>query len=953
MNIIITPDALKNAFPAPAGNVQVEIDHWQDALLNDRPLGESSGDLARADLTTPGNGKPAEIGTFNKLKLSLGGHAELRTAVAVVSASDLGEHTLTKPFVTAKLLPANALAPGEIYLVWSASAAAALAAGAAGPVGIAQVGLGLNTEGDCELLRLVKLPGATGTRTALTKFFAELRWPLAIPSAANLDGFAEVVSLAYRGKLKLSASIGAGYEFGGAKGFELGQLSPRISYRVAAKAALDVGFTVGGAFRCSLAQGTMPGWIRLQVAREKQVGRTLGLGLDLEATHSLAGVPEQVDELIDGLLGLNIGTALDHLAAIAETKDFAGAAASLREKFGDFAERKVSELLAPLLKQTFALPNYHQFQATAARLIAARDRIDGSVELLVDRLGAEQKKIVAFIDQKLLGIQSAADLAALTDHAVWQTLVDLAGDTLIDAIQSTAAFQQLKAKIQQARDVIATPEVGELLQFWHDLEAKAGVTRLAGALAVAADPVAMQQCLAGAARQAAESIFDFVTTQLDTSPAGQALFARVKRDAQQLLVWRGKLEAALKKAREGKFRAALSAKFASSDEERLLLDLEFDPSAANGADLLRNALRGDLEGALAAAGTGPVRVLGGSLREVQTETRSLAIAALGWTGSAVGRVEQLVRTEIAQDDSGVVYLFSIETSYVQENKRNLEQTKVQFLLSATGEGSGPANDLVLRVVKGLAMKYSITHDDPATTSEEMREYLQFAADLGFFGLGTGLEDYLAQLASDFPAGLGKVRVSYSVQHDPEALLKLFYDAETDPLLALARQSVRRYFGQRAARNRKARETVAMYLDSVTIKKDHTSMNRSADGVNRAKAIVVTTAGKKFYPPELPILGWWEEEQAFLAALRSLDAALSPGNTAKELKEAALALCRVPKGRPVFGTPFWSENVFFLALDALVGEVYPPGRRALLTLDIQPPGAAAPVVRLLPLPRTAG
>jgi hypothetical protein len=98
-------------------------------------------------------------------------------------------------------------------------------------------------------------------------------------------------------------------------------------------------------------------------------------------------------------------------------------------------------------------------------------------------------------------------------------------------------------------------------------------------------------------------------------------------------------------------------------------------------------------------------------------------------------------------------------------------------------------------------------------------------------------------------------------------------------------------------------------------------------------------------PELPLARWWAEEQAFLDALAGLDEALASGQVGP-INNATKKLCVVPKGKPVFGSRFWEQNVFALAMDALLAKLPDSGRQTALVMKIKPPDSAETIIRIL-------
>jgi hypothetical protein len=84
--------------------------------------------------------------------------------------------------------------------------------------------------------------------------------------------------------------------------------------------------------------------------------------------------------------------------------------------------------------------------------------------------------------------------------------------------------------------------------------------------------------------------------------------------------------------------------------------------------------------------------------------------------------------------------------------------------------------------------YDLTIDDPETKPKELRQYLAFAELTGLIKNG---QEYIDQLESEFPAGLGRVKASYVVSFDAAGVMYAFARSKKQ-LRAQARAIMRHY-----------------------------------------------------------------------------------------------------------------------------------------------------------------
>src|SRR5262249_1608698 len=125
-------------------------------------------------------------------------------------------------------------------------------------------------------------------------------------------------------------------------------------------------------------------------------------------------------------------------------------------------------------------------------------------------------------------------------------------------------------------------------------------------------------------------------------------------------------------------------------------------------------------------------------------------------------------------------------------------------LRAVGETFQPEGDSSNTVSRGtrqyliqtlgnLAAQYDLLESDDRASVEELKHYLDLAEFLGLFRKQSR-ETFVADLANQFPGGLGKVKISYIVRYDGAALRGALGAVSGNELRDLARRTLRKLIG---------------------------------------------------------------------------------------------------------------------------------------------------------------
>lgn len=955
-SIVPALDSLRNSFPNAQGNLNLDVPDWQQLLLTPGATFTPAQDQPVGFTLSTGEAKPATFAANGGVNLSLGGSASLNQTLALVWQNGPTNADLTS-FITDGWLPADALAADNFYAAMNVTAQAALnGSGGAAPAPGVTASLGLSARGEVSFKRCKPYARTEPATAVLLDYFGTLRSPLSIPDTGDVVAAGEVLSFGYNGNVKLSASLGAGYNVSGIKGFTVGSLQPQFSYQIAAQATIGYAFTAGGAFQYILGPGSAPGWVRLQLTKQKSIGNTLNFGITVGGSYNLSGVPENATALIKTFLGLDPTTALSWLQTISGIGSLDQAKALLQQKFGVYANAQLAAVADPVFNVAFSSEAYTTFQSKVQALLAIPGDVQSRITGYLQKYDGDKAKILGILNQ--VTNLTPATLKDVSDNDVWTFITDEWGDDLVKLVTDTTAFTQLTAAAGKVRDVLNSDPGQMLTNYWTQIEQRTGLDKLAQILSTATDPTAVRALFDGKANALLNSAFNLTFNALVPGPAGEAAVKEAQAIALKILALRDKLNAALTTARSQKFEASLGAEFGSTSSASTLVDLEFN--TAVDRSLLQQALGGDFAPALQLGDPTQVKVLGGKLQRVRTSTRSVSVAAFGWSSDSADKLTQTADANLQQTGDGMLWMLTTATTFdhtdTTKAKGQIEQVKSRFTLNSLATATPAdqqAGNFLKPFLKEMSVGYVVDQSDTTTSWAELTSYLQFAQNMSLLPSPEGVAEFVEELQATYPNGIGSTDLNYSVTYASDALLTALQTLAPTVLTATATSAIRSYFSSRFLSTHTgdwAQAVIAAFLKSATIVQRGMSGPRAGPG--NQKYTVVTFADGTFQRFDRGrgaqrLLVWSDEEEAFTTALTKLANAVKTGASANQLDALSADFANVAAGQPLFGTELWQDNVFFLAVDAIIQKQgAAAGRQAVLKFTFTPTGESTPVTKLL-------
>lgn len=193
-----------------------------------------------------------------------------------------------------------------------------------------------------------------------------------------------------------------------------------------------------------------------------------------------------IERRLGGLCGGLDFSIVSKIPAMPEGLDRAGAASWLRASV-DLSRRRLGDRLQGIIFHDASLP-------VGPRGAALRDALAGAVAGTGIRVGASHYSAETLPDKALWPDH---DMAQLPGNAYDQRIDDLTEVLADTEVSMRSAFLQGLLLVDRDRAVAHVPEAADWLADWHRWCAKAGLSPLAAALAVAKSFDAVDYCLVG------------------------------------------------------------------------------------------------------------------------------------------------------------------------------------------------------------------------------------------------------------------------------------------------------------------------------------------------------------------------------------------------------------------------------------------------------------------------
>ncbi len=980
LSLPINAETFKRSFLGGDGTLEIQSDGdvWQTLVQKGDTFKPNPGEVDQLVELKVGVGstRAVTLGKQDGLNLTFGGAFEAANQIELIWPDS------TNPILTQF---GFVLAPGQLYvhLLMSAQGNASAAGHFDVPAGV-KVNFGLKAGGHASYELLKRFNDSVPARDILGELFKSVHLPQQIDTVDKIPPPGDVVIVRFGGYLNLSAGITWGYSLSGSKALDVPRLELEIEYALKVAASISVGYKLAGDFELQASRGSPDGWVRYVVkkSRESEFSFAADLGADLKV--KLKGLPQgekAADAFIAQVLGADAESVLNALAKARELSTLD----ALKKEVSRLASGAVDKLAMVWVDKALNQENVKAFFDRVGKAIEEYENVDKRIIQLYDEALADIPKLTRTLD--LLASLTPEHLKELLGNAaggiVNQDAVDFVmrtwGDDVFDLLLEKAAYDQFQAFVKKAQDFLEEGAHEHIKTLIKTVKADLHLDDLVAKLKKVTDVrTIVDDRLKGLTERLVGKSFEELQ-QLGADKALKKVHDTLDKIEAFKKEWYGKLT----DAAEQNFHVDLGIAYTRARNDQALVDVEINLADPVGQRLAQQAARGQFVEVLERYASAVVKVRSGVLTRALKTTTHAHINVMGWGFDSLVTMVQDPKHTIQAQSGGLLHVFATETSLEQIRKsgRKFKETVAsKFLLQTTAATFQPEGDsakaidprtkqFLIRTLNAMAVDFDLSFDDERTKADELTYYLQFANLLGLMpsvavGGESTVSDLIAQLNRDFPTGLGRVTVKYTVRYDDQAVRDAFQ--LNDPELgATARVALRQFVSM--VNLSKPRQSLA----SAEVALGFTCSSQAlADEANRGSLggrtirFIIPSWFTGSTPRELKVPDvvthrldtFFLTERQFIKRLIALDRVMDrlesnrqkPESEREPLPEKELNEATADFVSMGDDTDSFAEGTFFVVFDRLVqqGSRGRASRKTAIMMEIRPSGSTDVVRKIL-------
>ena len=664
----------------------------------------------------------------------------------------------------------------------------------------ANASLAAGADGNYALIR--SFPDNTPALDLVKRFLGSLRLPANINAPLNAD---EVIAFDYGGYVRFKGSLGFGYEISGSSSFEINQLQFSEKYAFTLMAKLGIESSVAGDFRIEVRQGSQPGWAQIVLRKRRSRSVTIAADVSATATFEQEGLPENADDFLSALIGLNSKNWLNLFQQVHELTDFNKLQVYLDNLAKSFIEEYTGKAFETLANQT----QLDEVINLIGKVIDQYNQVGDNAVTLFDKYfnivtGAVDQELTKALNL-IKDATSWDQLKGQIDSTLWQVVNQLTdGDPLswflgrieIDG-QILNSLDEIKSRADKVLDLIqnqAHAEIRRLIALAKSKFPLDGFIKELGHIDWMKLQTLSEHRLTGfVERLVGQSIKGLSNTQLGK------VVTKFHGILDGIDNFKNTLYKKIKQTLDQSFSFQLHAEYSRASENDALLDFELNLNTTNGQGLMAKAGQGDFADVLAAYSTGDVKLNSGVLSHKVTRQSKFSVNVtgwhLGWNYQGLDRLVTEAEQRIIPESNGQLSIITtFDMQKEKERKRNGERVYTNLLLRFIGESHGniefnKANqEYLVDAITRMSANYTLVFQDPSTTEQELAQYLSFADDFGLAASDeAALQTLEPLLPTDAHGNFGETSITYKVRFTEEGLRSLF----THPFSAIDEMYLRR------------------------------------------------------------------------------------------------------------------------------------------------------------------
>jgi hypothetical protein len=643
-------------------------------------------------------------------------------------------------------------------------------------------------------------PRNTPVTNLLPAFFGAVRVPARV---RDTPGPGEVSRLEFGGSLQLGLQIGAGFQLKGVPSLDVGSLVLSERYDLSVIGTLGLSASVSGVFSVDVRGATgadgapAANWARVVVRRSRSDAFAIAGDVKVSAAATLQGAPENPDEFLGAVLGVNAKNWLHVLERVTTLTDPAQLQAEIDRLAMHFVGEWTGEAIDTLDKAGLG-----RILARARLVVDQYNGLENSVVSTFDRY-FDQLTSPALGGRIARAIESIAHLPSWRsldgeiDPLVWRLITQLTdGDPLAWIL--TREVSQVQARAQKVLDLISSTAHSELRQVIGLVKRRFGLDPLFHELD-GLDTIAKLKAAAGTRAGAfIERLTGAAIERLDQGKV-EALRQRLHLVLTNAQAFEQTAYAKFTQALTETASFALHAEYSRAGVDDALVDVAINVATAEGRQLLQACALGDFSRALGGNRADLVRLNEGHLVHRVTAKHAVAVTVAGWQKAfRYSSVDQLIveadQRIVTESNGSVTAYTTLSLDKVNDRRRNGERTLTNLLIRFVGESRGvltsaPGSEqFLVDAITGMSARYQLSYEDDRTSGAELAHYLSFAGTIGLDQPALQPEALRRLLPVVGPDNFGPTSLQYDVRYG-DAGLRALFGGQFDE--AGVRQTIRR------------------------------------------------------------------------------------------------------------------------------------------------------------------
>ena len=703
---------------------------------------------------------------------------------------------------------------GQLYLHLKLNAKGFGKAAASMPVGPIATKINSEAGGGVEYERFKLYESNDTVVQILLDLFRTMTLPQQVDQLSDVPAPGELILLRYDGYLGLSAGLSWGYSFAGSRDIDVNALSLDFEYAMRLATSISVGYRLAGSFDIEARRGDSNEadenkWVRFVVRKSRQSQVNFAADFGFETDLKLDGLSETADDFLTKLMGGNAERVLQGLEKASQYTDLDQLRSAVEDRL---TKALIDDLSMKWIDQALGDTDVVAVLGRIEKAVKRHNDLDARIIHLyedvlqkvpgLDRINEVLETISELQDPATLENLVAKTSTSDVHRQAWSLIRRFWDDRIHEVLSSSDEITRVGEFARTARTFMTDEGFEDVRSVISSLQEASHLNPVFDKLKSFDTPMELRREADERLKGVVERVVGKAFDELDDSDLGASL-EKLHTALDKIQDFKGKVYGKiLNKAAAQSFSAELAYHYSRNDSRKALLDVEINLGHPEGSALANLASHGKFADLLERYDTNVVRVRSGLLTHKLQKTSQLKINLFGWGYTSLAEIVSETEHAIESQDRGLLHVYTTSAAVRQRTQRgreaSLETTTSNFLFRAITEKLQEARDpsavdpktknFLADTLRDLSVTYDLTIDDPETKPKELRQYLAFAELTGLIKNG---QEYIDQLESEFPAGLGRVKASYVVSFDAAGVMYAFARSKKQ-LRAQARAIMRHY-----------------------------------------------------------------------------------------------------------------------------------------------------------------